>query len=83
MVGGAAGPGFMLFGDALDLSVYYRLNALEYRAASTSLLQHAAGGTVIVIPDSTVLVALQGEAIAGNDMPALMLFGTVTWHPRL
>lgn len=83
MIGGAAGPGFTLFGDVLDLSVYYRLNALEYRSTSTSLYQHAGGWTVILVPDSTVLVALQGEAIAGNDMPALVLFGTATWRPRL
>ena len=83
MVGGAAGPGLTLFGDLLDLSVFYRLNALEYRSTATSLLQHGAGGTVILVPDSTVLVAVQGEAIAGNDVPALVLSGTATWRPRL
>ena len=83
MLGAAAGPGLTLFGDALDLSVYYRATTLQYRSISTSLIQHAAGGTVILVPDSAILVAVQGEAIAGDDTKALMLFGTATWHPRL
>ena len=83
MFGGSAGPGLTLFGDALDLSVYYRATALRYRSVPASLLQHAAGGTVIVVPDSAILLAVQGEAITGDDAKALVLFGTVTWRPPL
>jgi hypothetical protein len=83
MLGGSAGPGISLFDDTLDLSAYYRITTLEYRAFPTSLLQHAVGGTLIAIPDSTVLVAIQSEATAGDDVNALMLFGTLTWRPNL
>jgi len=83
MSGGAAGPGVTLLGDALDLGVYYRANILRYRSAPELLVQHAAGGTVLVIPHPTVLLAVQGEAIAGGDTKALILFGTATWRPRL
>jgi hypothetical protein len=83
MISGMAGPGASLLGDALDVSLYYRANAFQYRSTPASFVQHCAGGSVLVIPDATVLVAVQGEAILGNDTTALMLLGTATWHPRL
>jgi hypothetical protein len=82
LYGGTAGPGLTLFGDALDLSTYYRLSILKYRSVDTSLAQNGFGGTVAFIPNASLLFTLQGEAITGDDVKALMLFGTVTWRPR-
>ena len=83
MTSGSAGPGVTLFGDALDLSAYYRSTTIRYRALSSSVAQHAVGGTMTIVPGSPLLLAVQGEAILGDDTKALILFGTVTWHPRL
>jgi len=76
MLGGSAGPGVTVFGDALDVSIYYRGTTLQYRSLPTSVVQHAGGGTVMLFPNAEVLLALQGEAIVGRDAQALVLFGT-------
>jgi hypothetical protein len=83
MFGGTAGPGLTLFDDSVDLSAYYRLAVLQYRAASTSLTQNGIGGTLVLFPSEKLLFTLQGEGITGNDTKALMVFGTATWRPRL
>jgi hypothetical protein len=81
MLGATAGPGATLLDDALDLSVYYRGSTLRYRSIHSSLVQHAAGGSVMLFPNAAVLFALQGEVMTGPDAKALMLFGTATWRP--
>lgn len=83
MLGASAGPGVLLFGDALDVSTYYRVATLQYRSNSTSLVQHAIGGYLVALPSTEILLALQGEAITGSDVKALALFGTITWRPAL
>jgi len=30
---------------------------------------------------SALVLTLQGQAMAGDDTPALVMFGTVTWRP--
>ncbi|HEY2517969.1 MAG TPA: hypothetical protein VGI39_44165 [Polyangiaceae bacterium] len=82
LFGGTAGPGVTLLGDALDLSAYYRLSVLKYRAVDTSLTQNGGGATLALIPNASWLFTVQGEATTGDDVSALMLFGTVTWRPR-
>ncbi|HSO34835.1 MAG TPA: hypothetical protein VLT33_20030, partial [Labilithrix sp.] len=82
MYGGSAGPGATLFGDALDVSAYYRYTTLEYRSVNTSLLQHGFGTTVMLFPNAAVLFTVQGEAVTGDDANALLLFGTAMWRPR-
>jgi|GEM_PF-1177832 len=81
MVGASAGPGLTLFGDALDVSVHYRLTSLQYRSDAAALVQSALGGAMVVIPGSDVLMAAQGELITGADARALVLLGTVSWRP--
>jgi hypothetical protein len=81
MLGATGGPGVTLLGDALDLGVYYRGSTLRYRSIHTALVQHAAGGSVALFPNTAVFFALQGEAMTGPDAKALMLFGTATWRP--
>lgn len=81
VVGGGIGPGVSLFDDAMDLSVYYRGAALTYRSIPTSLVEHAVGGTLIVVSGTDLLMALSSEAIAGGDAKALALFASITWHP--
>jgi hypothetical protein len=83
MCGATAGPGFSLFDDALDLSVYYRSTVLRYRSIPEWLKQQAIGGALVVVPSSEILLAAQGEAIDGSDTKALALFATVTWRPSL
>lgn len=83
MIGASVGPGFLLFGDALDVSTYYRIATLEYRASPASLVQHGVGGYIVALPSSDLLVAVQGEAMGGSDANALALFGTITWRPSL
>jgi hypothetical protein len=83
LYGGTAGPGISLFDDALDVSAYFRLAVLQYRSVDTTLQQDGVGGTVVLFPNSTMLFTLQGEGITGNDVKALMIFGTATWRPRL
>lgn len=82
MYGGSAGPGVTLFGDALDVSAYYRAAVLQYRADTGALIQNGVGGTAMFFPNAPVVFTIQGEAITGNDTQALVLFGTVTWRPR-
>lgn len=82
MVGGTAGPGFSLFGELLDMSAYYRRAALQYRAIDASLTQHGFGTTVMLLPSPELLFAAQGEATSGDDVNALMVFGTAMWRPR-
>jgi hypothetical protein len=81
MLSETAGPGLTLLGDALDLAVYYRGSTLRYRSIHSTLVQHGAGGSVTLFPSAAVLFALQGEAMTGPDVKALMLFGTATWRP--
>jgi hypothetical protein len=83
MIGGTAGPGMTLLDDALDVSAYYRLAILQYRSVSASLVQNGAGGTIVLFPSAEVLFTLQGEGMSGDDARALMVFGSVTWRPRL
>jgi hypothetical protein len=82
MFGGSAGPGVSLFGDTLDASAYYRYAGIKY-AAGTSATQHGVGSTVLVFPRAELLFTVQGEAIAGDDVKALQLFGTALWRPKL
>jgi hypothetical protein len=82
MVGGTAGPGITLFDDALDASLYYRLAVLTYRGASSSLAQNGAGAAVALFPQAPVFFTLQGEAMTGDDVSALLFFATATWRPR-
>jgi hypothetical protein len=79
---GSAGPGVTLLGDALDVSLYYRNAALQYRIASTSLVQHGVGATVALVPNAEVAFTLQGEATLGDDAKALFIFGTASWRPQ-
>jgi hypothetical protein len=81
--GGTFGPGVVLLEESLDLSAYYRIGVLSYRSTPASFVQHGAGGAITYLPDATLLFAFQGEAVTGDDVQALVLFGTVTWHPRL
>jgi hypothetical protein len=83
MYGGTAGPGITLLQDAVDLSAYYRLAVLQYRAFTTSLTQNGIGGALVLFPSAELLFTLQAEGITGNDTKALMVFGTATWRPRL
>ena len=83
MYGGTAGPGLVLFDDALDVSIYYRLSMLSYRSVTASLFQNGAGGAVAFFPNASVFFTVQGEGISGDDVKALTLFGTATWRPRL
>jgi hypothetical protein len=83
MFGGTIAPGVSLFHDLVDVSVYYRNSTLQYRADTSPLTQHGVGATVMLFPTSTLLFTFQGEAIAGDDAQALMLFGTAMWRPRL
>lgn len=83
MWGGTVGPGIAIFSEALDVSAYYRRTILRYRSDPATLVQQAVGGTIMAIPSSTMALTLQGEAMVGRDTPALVLFGTVTWHPNL
>jgi hypothetical protein len=78
-----AGPGVTLLGDALDVSLYYRNAELQYRFASTSLVQHGVGTTVALFPNAEVAFTLQSEATGGDDAKALFLFGTAMWRPQL
>jgi hypothetical protein len=82
MAGGSLGPGVSLLADQLDVSVYYRLTTLTYRAVNTSLSQNGLGGTIMIFPNATMIFTVQGEAITGSDADALMLFGTAMWRPR-
>jgi hypothetical protein len=82
LLGASAGPGVTLFGDALDVSTYYGATVLRYRSSPASLLQHVAGGALVWLPTPSLLFAFQGEVLAGEDTGALMLFATVTFHPR-
>jgi hypothetical protein len=83
LFGGTAGPGVTLLGDALDLTAYYRISVIKYRSVDTSLTQNGAGATLAFFPNAAVFFTFQGEAIAGDDVNALMLFATLTWRPRL
>ena len=83
MYGGTLGPGVTLFDDTLDLSAYYRLAVLQYRADDSSLAQNGFGGILAVFPNATVFLTFQGEAIVGDDASVLSLFGTATWRPTL
>jgi len=83
MLGGSIGPGFGFFTDALDMSVYYRHTLLRYRSFPTALVQHAVGGTMVLLPASAFVFTFQGEALGGDDTPALVMFGTVSWRPGL
>ncbi len=83
MFGGQVGPGVSVLHDSLDISAYYRASFLEYRSDSGLLLQHGIGAVVMFFPSAPVFFALQGEGIAGTDVQALQIFGTVTWRPRL
>jgi hypothetical protein len=84
MIGGTAGPGVTLLDDALDVSAYYRIAMVQYASgSSTYLLDNGAGGAIVLFPDATMLFTLQGEGMTGNDVSALFVLGTVTWHPRL
>jgi hypothetical protein len=51
MFGGTIGPGFTLLDDALDLSAYYRNATLQYRATTTSVVQHGFGGVAMFFPN--------------------------------
>jgi hypothetical protein len=81
--GGTAGPGVTLLEDAVDLSAYYRLAVIQYRASTTSLTQNGIGGALALFPSAELLFTLQTEGITGSDTKALMVFGTATWRPRL
>jgi hypothetical protein len=82
MLSGSLGPGLTILDDALDVAVYYRLNTMEYRALPASLVQHGAGGSLMLIPSASVLFTAQSEAVFGDDIPALVILGTVMWRPR-
>lgn len=82
MFGGSAGPGVTLFDEVLDLGAYYRYGGLTYRSVSTGFTQHGIGGTAMLFPTSELVFTMQGEGIAGDDVSALMLFGTAMWRPR-
>lgn len=82
-LGGSVGLGVALFSEALDVSVYYRHSVLEYRSDPTSMVQRGAGGTLMIVPSSEILLTLQGEAMTGSDTRALAMFGTIAWHPML
>jgi hypothetical protein len=82
MFGFSAGPGVTLFKDAVDVSAYFRLAELEYASVNTSLQQDAVGGTILFFPSSVWMAAVQSEAIAGDDVHAIFLFGTLTFRPR-
>ncbi len=82
MFGGTAGPGFTLLKDTLDVGLYGRLEELQYSATSGFLTQEAGGATVMFFPSSVVMFTLQSEAIAGDDTQAVLVFGSLTWHPR-
>jgi hypothetical protein len=82
MFGGTVGPGVTLLEDVLDASVYYRISVLQYRSVATSLVQNGVGGTLALFPNATVFFTFQGEGTSGDDVSALTLFGTATWHPR-
>jgi hypothetical protein len=81
--GGTLGPGLTLLDDALDLGAYYRLAVLQYASDGASLLQDGIGGTIVLLPGRDFLFTLQGEAITGQDVKALTIFGTATWRPHL
>ncbi len=83
MFAASGGPGLTLFDDNLDMSVYYRHASLQYRAFPTTLTQEGIGGAFMLFPTSVLLFTLQGEAVTGSDVQALLLFGSVVWHPRL
>lgn len=81
MLSASAGPGASLLRDRLDVSTYYRMARLEYRAAPDKLLQHAAGGMIMLFPSSDLLFTFQGEGTTGDDAKALLLFMTALWRP--
>jgi hypothetical protein len=83
MYGGTIGPGITVLRDTVDVSAYYRNTSLQYRVDSSTLMDHGVGGTVLLFPSSVVAFALQAEGMTGADAQALMVFGTVTWRPRL
>lgn len=81
MLSWSAGPGASLLRDRLDVSAYYRQSSLKYRVASEKLLQHAAGGMLMLFPSSDLLFTLQSEATTGDDAKALLVFLTALWRP--
>ena len=82
MFGGTAGVGLTLFDDAVDVSAYYRRSELDYASADEWLEQNGVGGVIVLFPTKTIMVTAQTEAIVGNDVNALLVMGTVAWHPR-
>ena len=82
MYGGTIGPGFTLFDDNLDLSAYYRNATLQYRATTTSVVQHGFGGVAMFFPSSDLLLTAQGESMVGSDVQALLFYATMMWRPR-
>jgi hypothetical protein len=82
MFSGTIGPGFTLFDDNLDLSAYYRNATLQYRATSTSAVEHGIGGVAMFFPNAALLFTLQGESITGSDVQALLFYATMMWRPR-
>jgi hypothetical protein len=83
MFGGTVGLGVTVLHDAIDLSAYYRRAELQYASNDTYLEQNGFGGTMTLFPASTVMATVQTEAITGNDVNALWVFGTLVWRPRL
>jgi hypothetical protein len=83
MTSGSVGPGVTLFDEVLDLSAYYRIATLQYRAVNTSYVQNGMGGTLMLFPRAELLFTFQGEGIQGDDAKAVLLFATAMWRPRL
>jgi len=51
--------------------------------ASGSTTQPGGGAMLMVIPTPELLFTVHGEAIAGDDVRALMVLGSAVWRPRL
>lgn len=82
MLSASAGFGLTLVHDLIDFSAYYRRGEVRYAAVQSYLAQDGVGGSLVVFPMSTVMVAIHGEGVTGNDAAYLSLLANVVWRPR-
>lgn len=80
-LGGRAGLGFVIIPDVLDLGAHYRLSWSLYRAELEGWLQHAAGGTLTVVPIPELAIYLLGEGITSRDYDVLLVSLNITVRP--
>jgi len=78
---GRVGVGVVVIPEVLDFGAHYRLAWNAYRADPEGWLQHAAGGTLTVVPFPELSIYLLGEGITSRDYAVLLVSLNVTARP--